>query len=143
MVVHYKILYDNIKSLKQNNSILKLIEEYEGHYRTGDIYIRNMFYCALLYYVDKFGYYELDKSINKLFVWAYTLRMKLKNVGIPSIDNYALNKPPYASVQLFKILRDSTNPKDILNLQLEVLNNNTSTKTEEIVRKLKDLKYYE
>ena len=143
MVVHYKILYDNIKSLKQNNSILKLIEEYEGHYRTGDIYIRNMFYCALLYYVDKFGYYELDKAINKLFVWAYTLRMKLKNVGIPSIDNYALNKPPYASVQLFKILRDSTNPKDILNLQLEVLNNNTSTKTEEIIRKLKDLKYYE
>ena len=145
MVAHYKILYENIKSLKQNNSILKLIEEYKGHYRTGDIYIRNMFYCALLYYVDKFGYYELDKAINKLFAWAYTLRMKLKNVGIPSIDNYALNHPPHASVQLFKILRDSTNPKDILNLQLEVLNENVSvsTKTEDIERKLKDLKYYE
>ena len=102
-----------------------------------------MFYCALLYYVDKFGYCELDKVINKLFVWAYTLRMKLKNVGIPSIDNYALNNPPHASVQLFKILRESTNPKDILNLQLEVLNNNISTKTEQIVRKFKDLKYYE
>lgn len=143
MVAHYKILHENIKSLKQNNSILKLIEEYEGHYRIGDIYIRNMFYSALLYYVDKFGYYELDKAINKLFVWAYTLRMKLKNVGIPSIDNYALNHSPYASVQIFKILRDSTNPKDILNLQLEVLNKNSSTKTEDIVRKLKDLKYYE
>ena len=101
-----------------------------------------MFNCGLIYYIDKFGEKDLTKAIDKIFVWAYSLRLKLQAVGLDSVDNFALNQG-HSQVQLFKIIKDTIKPNDILNLRLETLKENKSSKTEIIVEHFKTLKYYE
>jgi uncharacterized protein with ParB-like and HNH nuclease domain len=143
MVVYYNKLIDDIINLGtesfKNNKILKEIIKYEGCNRTGDMYVRNIFYCGLIYYVDKFGEKDLEKAIEKIFVWAYSLRLKLFRVGLESIDNFSLNKA-HSQVQLFKQIREAVNHNDILNIKFEIENNNPS-KTKAIVELLKELKY--
>lgn len=162
MIEHYQIMIDSIKSkeMSEKYHILNLIKTYDGSFRTGDKYIRNLFYCGLIYYIDKFVereleydeqkkeyYYKfndrnLSKAIEKIFVWAYSLRLKLQLVGLDSVDNYALNQG-HSQIQLFKIIKEAIKPHEILNLQLETLKENKSSKTEKIVEQFKNLNYYE
>lgn len=162
MIEHYQIMIDSIKSkeMSEKYHILNLIKTYDGSFRTGDKYIRNLFYCGLIYYIDKFVereleydeqkkeyYYKfndrnLSKAIEKIFVWAYSLRLKLQAVGLDSVDNYALNQG-HSQIQLFKIIKEAIKPNEILNLQLETLKENKSSKTEKIVEQFKNLNYYE
>ncbi|HCM29198.1 MAG TPA: DUF262 domain-containing protein [Bacteroidales bacterium] len=162
MIEHYQIMIDSIKSkeMSEKYHILNLIKTYDGSFRTGDKYIRNLFYCGLIYYIDKFVereleydeqkkeyYYKfndrnLSKAIEKIFVWAYSLRLKLQAVGLDSVDNYALNQG-HSQIQLFKIIKEAIKPNEILNLQLETLKENKSSKTEKIVEQFKSLNYYE
>ena len=62
------------------------------------------------------------------------------SVGIKSIDNYALGKD---GVRLFKIIKEANSPKEILNIPLAVVRQNHSTKTDDIVKKFEELKYYD
>lgn len=144
MIAHYVDMVKRIRR-KDDDTILKLIKDYEGCERTGDRYTRNMFYCGLLYYIDRFGEADLERALIKIFVWAYTLRLSMYSVGIKSIDNYALDTVEYtkSSIKLFKAIREANSPKDILNNQLDVIKQNNSTKTEKIVDKFCELKYYE
>ncbi|GHV69290.1 hypothetical protein FACS1894199_17750 [Bacteroidia bacterium] len=145
MVAYYNKLIGNMKAnMKANTEIqtLNTIKNYAGNYRTGDKYVRNLFYCGLIYYIDKFGENELPKAIDKIFIWAYTLRLKLYSIGLDSVDNYALNKA-HSQVQLFQKIREAVCPSDILNIKLEILKENRSSKTEEIVKLFEKMKYYE
>jgi len=145
MISYYQDMIDNVKSeeMIEKYKILKIVKTYEGSFRTGDKYIRNLFYCGLIYYIDKFGNKELSKAIDKIFVWAYSLRLKLQAVGLNSVDNYALNNGDHSNIDLFKKIKESLKPNNILNLQLEILKENNSTKTGDIAEKFKELKYYE
>jgi hypothetical protein len=144
MVDHYHKMIQRIKSeeMKGENSILKIIRTYKGAYRTGDKYIRNLFYCALIYYIDRFGDDNIVKVTKKIFVWAYTLRLKLQVIRLVSVDNYALNQA-YSQVPLFNTIKESIRSKDILDLQLETLKEHRSSGTDEIVAIFKELGYYE
>lgn len=144
MIEHYQIMIDNVKSkeMSEKYPILNIIKTYEGSFRTGDKYIRNLFYCGLIYYIDKFGDKDLPKAIDKIFVWAYSLRLKLQAVGLDSVDNFALNQG-HSQIQLFKRIKETIKPNDILNLRLDTLRENKSSKTEKIVEQFKSLKYYE
>jgi uncharacterized protein with ParB-like and HNH nuclease domain len=141
MIAYYDGL---IKKIKQNNQFdaIQIMKNSPGQYRTGDKYVRNLFYCGLIYYIDKFGEKELPKALDKIFIWAFTLRLKLYSVGIDSVDNYALNRA-HAQIQLFKRIREAIRPNEILNLKLEILNNKKSTKTESIVEYFIKQKYYD
>ena len=139
-VTFYSKMVRKIKNTR-SNGILKLINEYDNSNRTGDKYVRNLFYCALIFYVDKFGEKFLDRMIDKLFVWAYSLRLKLYSVGIDSVDNYALDLA-HSQIQMFKLIRDANKPQDILNVQLENLTDIKATKEEKLVEKFEELKYY-
>jgi hypothetical protein len=142
MVAYYDNIIDGIKSINDCPT-LKTINEYEGHSRTGDEYIRNLFYCGLIHYIDKFGEKELPKAIDKVFIWAYSLRLKLQNVGLDSVDNYALNYAPHSEVQIFEKIREALHPNEILNIKLSALTKNRSSKTGKIEERFKELKYYE
>jgi len=144
MIEHYQIMIDNIKSkeMSKNYPILETIKTYDGSFRTGDKYIRNLFYCGLIYYIDKFGDKDLSKAIDKIFVWAYSLRLKLQAVGLDSVDNFARNRG-HSQIQLFKKIKETIKPNEILNLRFETLKENKSSKTEKIVEQFKSLKYYE
>ncbi len=150
MISYYEKMRESIEKKYQQNQVFQILNgdsihdkrPYEGRYRTGDCYIYNLFMCALIYYVDKFGEYEIERAIDKIFIWAYTLRLKLQNVGLDSIDNYALNKA-HSCIQLFKTIRESISPKTVLNMHLETLSEVKSTKTGAIEQLFMEMKYYE
>ena len=40
--------------------ILDLLDSYDARHRTGDLYVRNVFNCCLLYYIDKFYMFSVS-----------------------------------------------------------------------------------
>lgn len=117
--------------------IMDAINTYEGHNRTGDRYVRTIFDCLLIYYIDKFGHVEISRAIEKIFVWAYSLRLKMQVVQLASMDNHVLEN------NLFRLIKDATRPGDFVNCSLPVLAEKKSTKTEEIDKLFRDMRYYE
>jgi len=135
MIAYYDKMIDDIE-IMNDNKILKTIRSYKGSYRTGDKYIRNLFYCGLVYFVDKFGYKDLSRAVDKIFIWAYSLRLQMQAVQLASMDNYALD-----NVHLFKKIREAIKPNEILSLKLTTLRENKSSKTEEIEKIFKEMMY--
>jgi len=117
--------------------IMEKINTYEGHNRTGDRYVRTIFDCLLIYYIDKFGHVEISRAIEKIFIWAYSLRLKMQVVQLASMDNHALEH------NLFRLIKEATRPGDFINCSLPVLEVKKSTKTEEIEELFREMRYYE
>jgi len=118
-------------------SILEALNIYKGRNRTGDRYVRTIFDCLLIYYIDKFGHIEISRAIEKIFIWAYTLRLKMQMVQLASMDNYVLEN------NLFKLIKDAIRPSDFINCTLPVLMERRSTKTEELEKLFREMRYYE
>lgn len=140
MIMHYNNIISNTNKLKKEafpnfKKVIEVLETYEGRNRTGDSYVRTLFDCALIYYIDKYGIDEIELVIDKIFVWAYSLRMKLQAVQIASMDNHALED------NIFKAIRESLEPKRIMNYNVKPIEKNSSTKTEKIYEHFKQLKY--
>ena len=133
-----------VTDMKKDRSqpLLKFInEEQKCRNRIGDTYARNLFYCALIAFVDKFGMKYFKEAVEKFFVWAYTLRLKLFRVGIDSTDNYALNIA-HSRVALFRLIRDSNKPQEILNMELEFLASEKDSKENDVILKFQELGYH-
>jgi len=145
MIRHYMHLYQNVRDLKNTLSesskageILRLIHQYNGAGRTGDKYVREMFYTLLLYYIDRFGEEELDKVVPQFFIWSYGLRLRHAAVQLASIDNYASDWN-----SLFGHVHDAQTPYDIINLDLEGVSGKQCSGCEAIRDIFKELnKYY-
>ena len=118
--------------------IMKGINTYQGRKRTGDLYVRTIFDCLLIYYVDKFGYVEISRAIEKIFIWSYSLRLKMQVVQLASMDNYVLE-----NINLFRLIKEATRPSDFINCNLPILTDNRASKTEEIESLFREMKYYE
>ncbi|HAQ87448.1 MAG TPA: hypothetical protein DCR78_13525 [Pseudomonas sp.] len=117
--------------------IMETINSYPARTRTGDCYVRAMFDCLLIYYLDKFGHAELSRAIEKIFIWAYSLRLQMQVVQLASMDNYVLAN------NLFRLIKDATRPADFINHPLRSLTGSSSTKTGAIEALFKAMKYYE
>ena len=150
MIIHYNNLKkyvenSEIKGIKKDIecNILDTLDKYEGHNRIGDKYVLDLFNCALIYYIDKFGKIDLDKAVKKLFIWAYTLRLRQYSVKLASVDNYAIGKHEYAKESLFQKLYYAINHNEILNLNLESIKEINATKVDKLLDLFKELKYYE
>lgn len=117
--------------------IMQMITTYEGRNRTGDRYVRSIFDCLLIYYIDKFGQVETSRAIEKIFVWAYSLRLTMQVVQLASMDNHVLEN------NLFRLIKEATRPGDFINCSLPVVRGNRSTKTGGIEALFRDMKYYE
>jgi hypothetical protein len=121
------------------SKILHVLNTYGSRTRTGDKYIRTMFDCALIFYLDKFGAESLSEAIEKLFVWAYQCRLTMQVVQLATMDNYALDN------NLFERIKQAVKPSDVLSWPLLSLKNSElkGTKIDEIKSLFKELKYYE
>lgn len=143
MINHYVevINSSNLKIDKKGiaKKILNILENYEGKNRTGDKYVRNLFDCALIYYIDKFGIVEIERAVEKIFIWAYSIRLTYHSVQLASIDNYALEFP-----FVFKSIKEALKPNDFLNLKLNVIlakDLHNSDKTKDLKKMFKHLNY--
>ena len=118
-------------------TIMDTLNTYPARTRTGDCYVRAMFDCLLIYYIDKFGHADISRAIEKVFIWAYSLRLKMQVVQLASMDNHVLEN------NLFRLIKDATRPADFTNCSLAVMSGTKSTRTDEIEALFKAMKYYE
>lgn len=56
---------------------------------TGMNHARNLFFCALLCYYDRFHNFDL-MAMKKLFTWAMMLRVDMNHLGFDSVNRYAI-----------------------------------------------------
>lgn len=125
--------------------IVKTLNGYEKRTRTGDRYIRTMFDCALIFYIDKFGGQQLSNAIEKLFIWAFSCRIKQEVVQLATIDNYVLAN------NLFSVIKEAIVPNDVLSFPSNSVkhsdnrNNRPSESAfqDPLVKLFQDMNYYE
>lgn len=118
--------------------ILTAVNKYDGQHRTGDRYVRSIFDCLLIYYLDKFGEAELSQAIEKIFVWSFSIRLKMHSVQLATIDNYVLQEG-----NLFVHLKEAIQPKDFNHRSLTILNpsNIRCSRAAEIKALFTEMKY--
>lgn len=92
----YQALFDERTGLLsrikiQEQSYLQALK-YEGHTRTGDRYIYNLFKCAVLMYYDKFGKAGLEIALNRALHWAYRLRLQYTRVMWGRVETEAQDR---------------------------------------------------
>lgn len=119
--------------------ILRTLNSYGSRTRTGDSYIRTLFDCAVIFYLDKFGAHQLSQAIEKLFVWAYSCRLKMQVVQLATMDNHALNH------NIFERIKQAVQPSDVLNWPLATIKASEckGTKLDELTGLLTEMNYYE
>ena len=105
MVDHYMQMLHNIKNEivtnpalheleliltggKDVNSAEELDKTYDKS-AIGITHARNLFYCALLCYYDRFHNFD-TMAVKKLFVWAMMVRVDMQHLGFDTINRYAI-----------------------------------------------------
>lgn len=159
MISHYQQQIGNIIDNEDNvinqlfdhplsenaKAIFSTLNSYNNRHRSGDQYVRSLFDCAVIFYHDKFGAVELSLAIEKLFIWAYTLRITYQVVQFPSIDKYVSNH------NVFRLIKQAITPIEVLSLSLITLNdsNNKNNRRKQdaaedpLVKLFKQMNYYE
>ncbi len=91
MVEHYmNLLRDVMEEIKNNKSFAMIKSVVDSDEKSaGFRYTKNLFYCALLCYYDKFHNFD-EMAVKKLFTWAFMLRVDMENLGFDSINKYAI-----------------------------------------------------
>ena len=138
MVDHYLYLLRDIKTEIFNNpdfadmkSIICNGKEVSGikemdsvkYGSAGFAYARNLFYCALLCYYDKFHNFD-EMAVKKLFTWAFMLRVDMENLGFDSINKYAIGKDENSrytnAIAMFSKISFARLHNEISSLQIKV-----------------------
>ncbi|WP_284447683.1 DUF262 domain-containing protein [Fluviibacter phosphoraccumulans] len=123
--------------------VLSTLSSYERRHRTGDRYVRAMFDCSLIFYIDKFGSKGLSLAIEKCFIWAYRCRIRQQVVQLATMDNYVLEH------NLIRAIRDARLPGDLHGFPLPTMsrqenkNNIRNGSEDELVGLFREMKYYE
>ena len=143
MIGHYQSKVGQIdgKSLPKLEGfapkILETISSYRGRHRTGDRYVRSMFDCLLISYIDKFGRVDISSAVEKSFIWAYSLRLKMQVLQLASMDNYVLEN------NMFLLIKEATQPADFLSVELPVLQKTKASNAGAVEELFKEMQYCE
>lgn len=84
--------------------------------RSGDIYIMQLYECSLLFFVDRFGFDNLSKSVmQQLYSWSYSLRLAMNAVYPQTINKYAKGQHDRANygIDMFSIISEMTDPEEL------------------------------
>ena len=113
-IQHYKSLHHTL--FEGDNALLgnflKKHTRYAGSSRKGDMYIKNLFMCAVMAYYDKFGGKELIQAATVCFCWSYYLRLQYQKIGMDSVDGHA--REPRG---LLRVLDKAIHPQQVLRFQ--------------------------
>lgn len=138
MVNHYDNLYKKIRDVNaygvfpRAKEIIETLNTYKEAYRDGDKYARALFDATLMYYVDKFGFSELDRAVYKIFKFAYKIRIYHYSLQLASIDNYVARDERF-----FQEIRNALKPSDFFSIKVDSIRledcaSNSSEKLKEI-----------
>ena len=147
MVDHYMLLLRDVKTEIATNSSFESLEEIleEKNNSTGFRYTKNLFYCALLCYYDKFHNFD-EMAVKKLFTWAFMVRVDMENLGFDSINKYAIgdasNSRYTNAIPMFAKISFARLHNEISGLQIKVKREGdapTSGKWKPLYHKLKEI----
>lgn len=151
IIINGTLFFDMVRYYSQREVIVKemvqkhcprideAIKTYAERNRKGDIYTRNLFYAALLFYYDKFSDDGLGLAVPKIFAWAYSMRIKHNTVQLATMDNKAREHNSF-----FRILHRAIAPSDIQNWIVNPIKedeNMQKGKMVEIINVLKEYNY--
>lgn len=128
MVDHYMLLLQDVKKEIATNPAFSVIKDVLGDEKgsTGFRYTRNLFYCVLLCYYDKFHLFD-EMAVKKLFTWAFMVRVDMENLGFDSINKYAVgdasNTRYTNAIPMFAKISQARLHNEISGLQVKVRRN--------------------
>ena len=100
---------------------------------TGMNHARNLFFCALLCYYDRFHNFDL-MAVKKLFTWAMMLRVDMNHLGFDSVNRYAIglgdNDKYTNSEPVISLISSSRRHTEISGMPLMVKRDNDKAETE-------------
>lgn len=128
MVDYYLHMSEDIENEINNNEgfskIKSILENKDHNQSTGFGYAKNLFFCALLCYYDRFRNFE-PLAVKKLFLWAFMLRTDMKVLGYDSINKYAIGQGEnqYSNkIAMFSIIANARKHTEISGLQINITN---------------------
>lgn len=126
VTINGTLFFDMIRYYSEKEAVVKevlkkccpeidyAINHYTERNRKGDLYTRNLFIAALLFYYDKFSEDGFGNAVPKIFAWAYGMRVKHYSVQLATMDNLAREHNSF-----FKMLHRAISPLDIQNWVVE------------------------
>lgn len=114
------------KELSSTEKLVNLIYNNVYAYRQGESYIKSLFECITIYYIDKFGHEDINAFIERAFVWCFVLRFKFQRIGFDSVDKYVVDH------NLFKVIKEALSSSQVMNAELNFLP--TSERVETILK---------
>ena len=100
---------------------------------TGMNHARNLFFCALLCYYDRFHNFDL-MAVKKLFTWAMMLRVDMNHLGFDSVNRYAIglgdNDKYTNSEPVISLISSARRHMEISGMPLMVKRDNDKAETE-------------
>lgn len=109
----------------------------------GDLYIYNMFLCALMFFADRFGEDALiDHVILRLFQWAYSLRLSMLSVYQETVNKYALGRhEKLGNKNIFEFISSINEPAELDLFELAFVRDDMDIKEKyaKIYDKIKEL----
>lgn len=116
--LHYERMLENVR--KRINQFHNK-EEVPGK-RSGDIYTKQLYETALLFFADRFGTESLTKPIMQvLYTWSYSLRIVMYAVYPQTINKYALGQHDRINdgIDMFTIISEMDDPEELKLIVLE------------------------
>jgi hypothetical protein len=116
--LHYGKLLEKIQ--KQINRFHK--QDEIPSRRSGDIYIKQLYECSLVFFADRFGLESLTQSVMQLlYSWSYSLRLTMHAVYPQTINKYSIGQHERVNygLDMFTAISEMTDPEE---LKLLILN---------------------
>ncbi|MCH5306849.1 MAG: DUF262 domain-containing protein [Prevotella sp.] len=140
MVDHYMQMLHNIKEeiitnttfndikriLIEDKKDVNSVEEFDKvrSSSTGFNYARNLFFCALLCYYDRFHNFDII-AVKKLFIWAMMIRVDMQYLGFDTINRYAIGfgeNDKYSNVKpVISMITYARKHTDISSMKLNII----------------------
>lgn len=118
--LHYKNLLDAIHrklEIYHNN------EDEIPNIRSGDIYVKQLYECVLLFFADKFGIEAINDSVFRIiYTWSYLLRLKMNAVYQRTINKYACGEhkdKTKIDIPIFAHINSCMKPEDMNMLDIQ------------------------
>ena len=144
MVEHYMQMLQNIKeeidSNKDFGQIKKILED--KSFAAGMTYARNLFYCALFCYYDRFHNFDI-MAVKKLFVWAMMVRVDMQSLGFDTINRYAIglgdNDKYSNALPVISMITTARKHTDISSMRLNIWAKENNKKWSGLAEMLKNI----
>ncbi|WP_346208252.1 DUF262 domain-containing protein [Caldifermentibacillus hisashii] len=116
--LHYRNLLEQVQKLIQKVHKKEQIPSR----RTGDLYVKQLYECALLFFADRFGIETLPNGVmQQLYTWSYSLRLTMDAVYMETINKYAQgeHKRVNNGLDLFSKISEMNHAEDLKLIVLE------------------------